>query len=393
VLNVHWVNSCAMQMQVDSTSSQSRVVIATLVGIGIETAIVAPILMVLYTILYRSSYIYAFVVTELEWMIVVTLCVIVPVVYSAIVSPRLRPKRIVSPLTIQVSTVAIVGATVLVILIIKIVGLRITNMIDYLIFLGILGVGWLLAFALFGLLGFWQTLVVRWLVGLNEGKPNDATYTVDVAFEVVRAHATKSEFCDFWGLKLQDHSPEIVLKSRFSTGATLKSDVVLVIAPLGQNKTLIHGSAFAEELYDVAESDGVSLRRDRIIDSLVGMLPGNINRASVKNEAGLIRISHRFVEVCTRSKVTRSGVRSKVSNSLRAIREMSRIFLYAIAVTLVAWVLVDVLFWLLPSSGIEFEPIPVIEVNVGFLLATVIELIVPAWEQTRQGKPRSTRRS
>jgi hypothetical protein len=338
-------------MQADSISSQSRAVIAILVGLGIETAIAAPLLMVLYTTLFRSFYVYAFVVTNLEWMILLTLCVTVPVIYSAIISPRLRPKQIVSPLTIQVSTVAIVGTTALVMFVVKMVGSRITSMMDYLVVLGILGLGWLLGFALFGLLGLWQTLVVRGLVGLNEGKPNDVTYTVDVPFETASAYATKKEFCDFWHLSRQDISPQIVLRSRFTIGAPLKADVILVLAPLGQDKTLIHGSAFAENLYDIAESDDISSRRDRIIDGLVGMLPGNINRAAVKNDPELSRISHRFVEACTRSKVTRAGVRSKASRTLKVMLKIPRPFQIAILVTVAAWVLVNVLFQSAESAG------------------------------------------
>jgi hypothetical protein len=214
-----------------------------------------------------------------------------------------------------------------------------------------------------------------------------------VSFDIVRTHATKKEFCDFWSLKLQDHSPEIVLKSRFTTGATLKADVILVIAPLGQNKTLIHGSAFAENLYDVVESDDISFRRDQLIDSLVGKLTGNINRASANNDAELTRISHRFVEACTKSRVTRAGVQSKVSGILKAIREMPRILLFAIGVTIFAWVLVNILFWGLSKTDIEIGPIPVIEVNVGFLLVTVGELIVPAWEQIAGARPRLRKRA
>ena len=254
-----------------------------------------------------------------------------------------------------------------------------------------------IGFALFGLLGFWQTLVVRWLVGLNEGKSNDVTYTVDVPFETVSAYATKKEFCDFWYLSRQDISPQIVLRSRYSAGGTLKNDVILVIAPLDQNKTVIHGSAFAEDLYDVAESDDVSLRRDQLIDSLVGKLPGNINRASVKNDPELSRISHRFVEAYTRSKVTRAGVRSKASGALKMMLRIPRLFQIAILVTVIAWVLVNVLFLSLPSlpgaDKIEMGPVPVIEINVGFLFGTIAEVIIPAWEQIREERPRKTRRA
>jgi hypothetical protein len=266
-------------------------------------------------------------------------------------------------------------------------------MTAYLVFLGISGVVWFLGFAVFWLLGFWQTLVVRWLVGLNEGTPNDTTCTVDVAFETVKAHATKKEFCDFWHLKLQDHSPEIVLRSRFSTVATLKADVILVIAPLGENKTLVHGSAFAEELYDVVELDGTSLRRDQIVDSLVGKLPGNINRTSVKNDPELTRISHRFVEACTRSRVTRAGVRSRVSSLLKAIGEMPRIFLFAISITIAAWIVVNALFEVLPKAYIQIEAMQVIEINVVFLLVTIGEIIIPAYEQILEMRPRKTKRS
>ena len=378
-----------------SESSRIEVTIATLIGTGFEIGVFAPFLLILYTMYYPTSYSHGFFVAVLDWVTLGVLCLIVPVIYSSIVSPWLRPKRIVSPMLIQIFTVAIVGTIALVLLLVKTLGYAITNMGNYAVFLLVAGMVWALSFMAFGVLGFWQTLVVRRIVGLNDGKPNNVTYLVDTPFETVKKHATEEKFCDFWGLKPQDHSPELVLKSRYSVVNTLKNDVILVIAPSSEGKTTIQGSAFAEDLYDVAESDDATGRRDHIINDLVGSLPANPNRVPVKEQANLVRISSRFVEACTRSKITRAGLRSKVSGSLNVLMKIPRIFLVAIVITVFAWVLVNALFYFLSKTDIggDIGPVPMVEINLAFFGIALGELLIPAWEQLRQGKPRLPRRS
>lgn len=272
-----------------------------------------------------------------------------------------------------------------------VVGVSITNVGNYLFVLGISGLVWLLGFAVFGLLGVWQTLVVRWVVGLNEGKPDDATYAVDASFETVRDQAVKKDFCDFWRLKLQDHKPELVLRRRVSEGIGLHANVVLVITPSEDGRTIIHGSAFAEGLYEIIISEYASYCRGCMIDNLVGRLSGKATKALVQDKASLTRISHAFVEASTRSKFT--VARARMTGGLTALKEIPHIFLFVVVVTLGAWVLVNVLFGILSKANIDIEPIPVIEINVAFLLVTVGEIIVPAWEAIRQRKPHSTKRS
>jgi hypothetical protein len=378
-----------MRVNQENSESALNVLLATLVGIGVQIAVVTPFLMVVYAMAHASPDHPLVYPSTSNWVILIAVYVASPIIYCAIVSASLKPKRIVHPVTIQLFTVAYGGVMVLAILTMSTFSMLSFTATSFFAFIGVSAAVWWLGFLVSYAVGFWQTIAVRWLVGLNEGNPNDVTYTVDIPFELVRSCVTEKEFCDFWDLKLQDHKPEAVLKARFSTGGSLKNDVILVIAPLGQNRTLIHGSAFAEQLYRVAESEEISSRRDHIINDLVGSLPSNANKQRTRNDAALMAISHTFVDACTRSKG--SVARARITSWMGILKAIPRPILYTIFITIAAWLIADALFAFLMLNKITFDPSIAIEVNAAFLIATVIELIIPAWSEFRSSRPRLRR--
>ena len=172
------------------------------------------------------------------------------------------------------------------------------------------------------------------------------------------------------------HQPEVVFKSRI-VDYGIRIDNLLVIAKGTKGRTLIHGTAFMEDLYEIRAERVASNRLNLIIDSIVGKL--GVSKGDAFTDDHLKTVATEFVAQHTRTRFTVAQV--KMRGLFQVLGQMEKPYRNVIIVTIIAWGLTDVLFELLHINGIQFDISVAIEVNAGFFIALVLSVILPAFSR------------
>jgi hypothetical protein len=252
------------------------------------------------------------------------LYLIIPIIYAAYASCKQKPKHIIS--TMQTGFWATVVAGLMIEMILPTTPfLTYYTEQEWVISLLLFAVIWVLALLLAVGIGYLQTMVVRFLVGLDETSVHHVTYRINVDFAKVQEAVLKKDFLESWKFKKLDHEPELVLKSRMYPNQRV--DDLLVISAWKNPtwfhgaQTLIHGTAFSEFLYDIRATQFATNRLDKIINDLVGTL--NVTKDEPLDEHDelhehLKSVANEFVSQRTRTKFAMIQTRflySRICNS------------------------------------------------------------------------------
>jgi hypothetical protein len=240
---------------------------------------------------------------------------------------------------------------------------------------------WLMAFAFgAGMLGYGQTLVVRSLVGLNEGTPcpYHVTYRVKTDLATVRTVFTEG-FLRYWRFKEVPHQPEVVLKSRIYLQG-MRVDNLITVAEEKKGQTLIHGTAFIEDLYEIRANEVASNRLDQILNAIVGCL--GVAKGNPFVDQHIKNVADKFVAERTRTKFALIQVR--LHNWVAALGQMEKHYRNVIFLTLIAWGLMDFSFALLYINHIPFDPGVAVDANEGLFGLLVAEVVLPALAHSRE---------
>jgi hypothetical protein len=229
-----------------------------------------------------------------------------------------------------------------------------------------------------GLLGYYQTQAVRWLVGPNEGTPASVTYRVHIPFAKVQKDVTEAKaFLDWWSLVIVPHEPsgELVLKCRVNWRG-IREDIFVIVAPDAKNGALIHGAGFVEDLYEIRADERATERRDRIISDLVGLLGVTKGEPLSQPDPQMVKLTRQFVSEYTRSKFT--VARGMIGNLREIWSRMEKHRQNVIILTGLAWALADGLFGFLHFSQIPFDVSVAVDANLGMFGLLVVQLVLPA---------------
>jgi len=188
-----------------------------------------------------------------------------PVLYCSVASLVPKPKRIVSPVYIQIGTVSL---SLLIIANYAINSQMITTPVFTENLFGFL-FAWMLVLAF---VGFLQLVVVRWVVGLNsEDLDNRTTYSINAEFEIARK-AFNEDFLDAHPFRRVRRVKNILMmKLRKPTGDT-------VILALGRNpnnsrESLLATVPFKQSLYSISNSKKARNIRDAAVVFLKNQMP------------------------------------------------------------------------------------------------------------------------
>jgi hypothetical protein len=171
------------------------------------------------------------------------------------------------------------------------------------------------------------------------------------------------------------HEPasELVLKSRvYYHGA--RTDNLIIIAPSEGNQTLIHGTAFVEDFYEIRDGDAPG-RLEHILNDIAGGL--GVSKGENPVDPRLKSVAQEFVNQHTRTKFT--VARGKLQRWLATYGQMDREYRNLIGFTIAGLLLTNaaIVLWSLSSPQFDFK-LALIDANVPFFIALVIELGVPA---------------
>jgi hypothetical protein len=303
-----------------------------------------------------------------------------PVLYCVYASCKQKPKRIVSPRQIGFWTVSVAGLIIVTMLPTADLFIYATAT-QWVLYLGIFSVLWLGGLIVVaGIVGYFQTLVVRALVGLNEGKPHHFTYRLNADFEKVKKAVSKVAILDYWKLREIPHETECVFKSRLNLEG-IRMDNFVIIAPDTTGQTLIHGMAFIEDLYEIRADQTASNRLDRIINDMVGEI--GVAKGDWFIDEHLKNVAEEFVRQCTRTKF--SAAKGKMRGWLQVFNRMEKHYRNALILTAITWALADVLIVLLYFYFHFDVSVAATDANVAFFGILVVEIALPALVSRAQG--------
>lgn len=200
--------------------------------------------------------------------------VLLPVPYCWLASRSFKPKRIVSPLNIQIMSFTTIVVGYILINIIYVMNYSFANFNLVLFLDNVLSVGLSLG-ALLLFVGFFQDQVVRFLLGLN-GTADDIdlkAWPVEVPFSEI-SDTLDSEFLHHYGLRLKKRDEKVLLL-RLRTRD--KRKVVLGFAPDPSDafKSILAACGYGQGSYSIYRLDTASEMRDRAVKDLQYRLTEN----------------------------------------------------------------------------------------------------------------------
>jgi hypothetical protein len=300
------------------------------------------------------------------------LYVVVPIIYSLVVSRYVfKPKRIVSPLNIQLLTIVVFGMLLLA----RMPSSRFLGpYFDYSNFAWMFGMAWLLAFLVYGIMGFLQTLFVKWWIGMYEGELKPQTYSVTLDFTKLRDVILK-EFTDSYDLRIERNRPSLLV-----VRTVQKCRVVLGIGPdrTDSSKSILCLLPYDYRFYDVATTKDALTLMDDVLFNLKGRLVGRAEITSTEDDPIVTSTAHSIaIQPC----------QGGYSVTKERWKKVSTPYKYALVATALAWILITILFEeqsMLPNFPIDSTAY--LELSVFLFIALVVELGVPMWQESREAK-------
>ena len=282
---------------------------------------------------------------------------LLPIVYCIVVSQLFHPKRLVSPINIQIGTITVFSIVIIYLalnnpLLISPQGFE--NLFTSVFFLDVF----------MGMIGFIQFIIVRWVIGLNFDSIERVSYSVNGSVRDILA-ILGNDFLiahDFSRKKDKQNveNPIWVLKCRDPYG----NSVILTIGKHNSDndKTIIASTSYRTSLYGISKSQAATAMRTSIINDAEMRL----NRSKLK--LTLTPIENVDDRVSTNAYVhSLAATRSKTEITVEFLRNIPRYYLYAIIITIIAFVGVTIAFAsnLMDSNGF-----------VGALVVIVVALII-----------------
>src|SRR5208282_777606 len=249
--------------------------IFTLIGTGLQTAFTIPSLLYvvqgfappphtnsIFSPLWPFPHYFSWPTIET----LIALYFIVPIIFCTIVSSRFKPKRIIPLINIQLTTVVFFGFASLVGISAGSENLR----TDYGTFAAAFVTLWVLSLFLFAIVGVYETSLVRWLIGVNEGNIERKTYSVSFNFDSFRS-LILNEFKNSYDFRIEREAPTLLVVRILKTPR-----VILGIGPdrFDSSKSILCLVPCALSLYELKTDKEARKVRDDILFNLRGRLTG-----------------------------------------------------------------------------------------------------------------------
>jgi hypothetical protein len=294
-----------------------------------------------------------------------------PVIYCSLVSVRLIPKRIVSPFNIQLGTFVVNTILVLEIYFRNnwfALGMQpfYATIVPFILFFGFV------AGFFQGALGFFQTLFVRWFVGLNIGELTPQNYTVSTSLRAIRHVLATKEFRDTWAfhtllynkldtLVAQEPNNELVMAVREHEG---RSTIAVVPTEAG--------------LYTLRST----VTSANVADSMLNDLSCRLPRRARITKTTRITPYTKIVDGLAQKYAAKRG-QSQIGFTRDIWQILPRYLKFAIASSVLAYAIVNIVFFLQQQFSITIEFGIYFELSGYFFLLFIGELGLAAWQSVR----------
>jgi hypothetical protein len=253
------------------------------------------------------------------------------VIYCIILSLSFNPKRIVSPINVQIGSSVVLSILLIAYEIRNSVANTLAEALNLLTALGIV-----ISFLVFFLvaLGFFQFFFVRWVVALNFESVDRLSYSINAKTEEVMS-IMDDEFIDVWGFSRRKDNPKVkknpiwILKCRDPYG----NRVVLSVGSNSANDatSLLGTVAYQTTLYTVQSSKSALGMRTSIINDIKERLRkanaqfALTELATIDDTVSFKAYSHALASTCPKTEVTKEF-----------FKKIPRYYLYGIIITVLA---------------------------------------------------------
>ncbi len=265
--------------------------------------------------------------------------VVLTILYCIILSLVFHPKRIVSPINIQIGTASVLSSFLIYS---QIANMRITSMVQALGILGSLALTIIFLTFFLITIGIFQFLVVKLVVALNFESVDRVSFLIDGKPEKILG-VLGDEFVDVWEFSRRKDNPKAkknpiwVLKCRDPYG----NSVILTLGSyLGDNKKCVLATvSYHKSLYSISRSKTSSGMRASIINDIKERLAQSNLKSSLTQMEGVDdpisfkAYSHALASTLPKTEITKEF-----------FRNIPRYYLYGIIVTLIALVSMSVAF-------------------------------------------------
>ena len=197
-----------------------------------------------------------------ESQFVMVIYVLLPIFYCIIVSLFFHPKRLISPINVQIGTV-IVYSTIVIYHSSTLVDLTFTT------YLNLFGSIFILA-SIAIMIGIFQFIIVRWVVGLNLDSVDRSSYIINGKLKDIMK-ALDGDFISVWGLSRRKENPKAkkpiwILKRK----DIFNNHIIIAIGshPENEEKCILATTSFHLSNLGISKTEKSSARRDSILNDI-----------------------------------------------------------------------------------------------------------------------------
>jgi hypothetical protein len=288
---------------------------------------------------------------------------VMTIIYCIVTSLLFHPKRIISPINIQVGTATTFSI------------FKIYNTVQTTQFMSTIGnlAGSLLFLTIFLIIIGWVQLpIVKWVIGLNFDSIDRTSFQIDGNLRDIM-RILGDEFCNVWKFSRRRDNPKakkpIWVMKRFSLN---RDFVVLAIGQSNnKNKCILATVAFHADQYGISKTKNASEIRNSIINDIeVRLMSSNLEL----NPTPLDKTDDAISTIAYEHAI--AGTHSKIEITKGFFRNIPRFYRYAICITFIAFVGITIVF------GMKLLDLSAyIGVAVVLVIALIIELGVPLREE------------
>lgn len=336
------------------------------------TILIIPFQVLLLGIAFVGSYnaiVSGFLITSESYYYLVAYFVLT-IIYSIFASLLFQPKRIVSPINIQIGTIVIVS---LFIVYQQLTAMFFVTTEQEIAFIGALALIVFFISAFLIMAGFVQFLVVRWVIGLNFDNVERTSYIANLAPKQI-LEALGDGFLDVWDFNRRKDNPRAknpiwVLKCHDLYGNSI---VLTIGTQTGKaNESILATVAYRRSAYEISTSESASNMQKSIINDIKERL----YQFDAKSVVSRIEKTDDPVSFKAYSHAL-SVTRSKTESTREFLKSIPRYYLYAISITIVT------LFISTITYGFGFLDLGTyVSVAVGATIALLVELGVSLREE------------
>lgn len=304
----------------------------------------------------------------------------VPIILCTVFSIVFQPKRIVSPINVQIGT----SVGISMILLYNWGTAQFTGASQAQNELGILAAGLIILSVVLVVVGLFQFIIVRSLVGINLVSTDRKSYSIDGNVEAIDKVIRK--FLDLRGYTRELGIEGEIMYERNQIPFSEKVILALGPDPRNKNHSILATVAFHKGPFNIKEATVASDIRDSIIFEMSARLLSNemsFDLNEIKNYEFVDPVSAWAYTVACEPTVSRIA---KIGNAGPLLRKIPLLYRSIIAITVFALIGINAVYWTSARAVTNFDFNEYVGLMIFLLFALPVEVGIPLREEVFKKK-------